>query len=240
MKDDKLTKIYLGAGILFGIAIVLVLTVFWGIISLVEYLNKPAFLDVLVTPLDAKVEINGNEYRNAVYGFEPGEYTATVTKEGFEPKTVNFELEKNKTTGLYLYLEPNDGDLNYYTQKKNVESLNALLKMHGYSEKGKQLDTNWAPIDKSESMNELIQKVALKSVTPFDFAICGTPAKRTNCDSIIVKYDYDLACENQLCLIISGRRENLTEEVKNGVQKELAEKGYNLDNYRYAYLQKED
>ncbi len=104
------------AGLVGGIVVVLV--IFLGIIPFCEYLGKPAYLEVLVNPTDAKVEIAGTEYRNAVYEFEPGVYTAKISRTGTPTEEVTLTLEKNRTTGLYLEWSEVKGEWIYYTAEE--------------------------------------------------------------------------------------------------------------------------
>ncbi len=115
---------------LFGVigGILVVVAIFCGIIPLVEYLGKPAYLEVLVEPTDAKVEIMGAEYRNAVYEFEPGNYTAKISREGAPTEEVALTLERNRTTGLYLEWSETAGKWIYYTAAE-LEHRNAIAEI---------------------------------------------------------------------------------------------------------------
>lgn len=198
--SNDLNRFYRTIAIVFGAGIALVLIVFLGVIPLIEYQNKPAYLDILVTPNEAKVELGGTEYRNAVYELEPGKYTATIKLGDLAPETVELNLVKNQTTGLYLNWSAEDG-WRYFTAE------------------------------------ELEHKNSIGGILPLYSTICGAPAKRTNCDAITVQYDRVPECDNEKCIVISGRRAELTDEVVNLVQAELAKKGYGLGDYKYVYIQ---
>ncbi len=105
--------------------IVMVLAIFLGIIPFCEYLGKPAYLEILVNPTDAKVKIAGVEYRNAVYEFEPGSYTAEVSTGEAPTEEVTLTLEKNRTTGLYLEWSEEKGKWIYYTAEE-LEHKNSI------------------------------------------------------------------------------------------------------------------
>ena len=98
---SETNKFYQRIAIVFGVGVGLALVIFMGVVPLINYLNKPAYLDILVTPVGAKVEIEGQEYRNAIYKMEPGEYTATIKLGDLPVETVKLNLAKNETTGLY-------------------------------------------------------------------------------------------------------------------------------------------
>ena len=185
-----------------GGGLVLVLVIFLGIIPLINYSNKPAYLDILV-PAEATVEIDGVEYRNAIYEMEPGEYKATVRMGDLPPEVAKMSLKKNVTTGLYLDWTENDG---------------------------------W----KYLTAEELAHRGAIREIMPLYLSICGTPAKRTNCNAITINYDRVPECQNQECLVISGRQAEMTDEVLTAVRNKLSENGYDLDDYRYIYTQNDE
>lgn len=201
--SDDLGKFYWRLGAIIGGGIVLALAVFMGIIPAVEGASKPAYLDVLVLPAEAKVEINGQEYNNAVYEMEPGKYTAEVKMGDLTPEVVQLNLEKNRTMGLYMDWSETGG-WRYYTAE------------------------------------ELKHKNSIEEILPIYTSVCGAPAKRTNCDAISVSYDRVPQCGNAKCLVINGRQEMLTDEVLTEVRNKLSENGYNLDDYKYVYVQNDE
>ena len=203
-QDKDVNKFYKRLAIVFGVGVVLALVIFLGVLPLIDYLGKPAYLDVMVEPAEAKVEIGGQEYAsNAVYELEPGAYTVTVRLGELEPEVVELNLVKNQTTGLYLQWTE-DGGWRLYTAE------------------------------------ELRQKDAIAELMPLKLSICGVPAKRTNCDAIAIYYDREAKCGGEKCLVINGRRAELTDEVLDAVRGELSARGYSLDDYKYIYVQNDD
>lgn len=187
----------------FGGGLVVALIVFLGIIPAVQNAHRPAYLDISVWPAGAKVEIDGVEYRNAVYEMEPGVYTAKVTLDGSGQREVQLDLARGKTFGLYMSWSESKG-WQYYTAE------------------------------------ELRHKNSIGEVMPLRLSICGVPANRVNCDAIEVRYEQNSACKNQECLVIRGRRADLTDEVLDLVREKLVEKGYDLSEYQYTYVQNEN
>ena len=200
---NSINKFYRRLVAIFVGGLVMTMVIFLAVIPLLEYADKPAYLDVLVTPNEAKVMIDGVEYRNAVYELEPGVYTATITLSDLTPEVVEFELTKDATTGLYAeWFE--GGGWKYYTAE------------------------------------ELAHKNGIKEILPISLSICGTPAKRTNCDAIEINYDRAPECQSQECIVINGRRAEMMDEVLSAVRDKLSENGYNLDDYRYVYIQNDE
>lgn len=198
MVDTKRFYLWL-AGILGG-GVILALGVFLGVVPMVQNLNKMAYLDILVTPNTAKVVIEGQEYRNAVHELEPGAYTATVELGDLAPEVVTLDLERGRTTGIYMSWSENGG-WRYYTAE------------------------------------ELAHENSIGGILPIYTTICEAPASRVNCNAVKVQYDRVPQCGNEECLVINGRERELTDEVVESVRGELANKGYDLDNYSYAYVQ---
>ena len=227
MQSDESKKLIRNLVIIIGSALVIVLIVVLGIIPLIRGLNRPAFLDILVAPDGATVAIDGQDYGNAVYEFEPGEYQATIKKDGFDEKSFNLELVRGETAKLYTILTPVDDDWSFYEQEKNRTSLENLLGIVESNESTEDI----------QKAKELAKKVSVKEVLPIDFAICREPASRMTCDSVEVTYDYDEECDNSLCVIIAGRNSELTDEVLNEAKNRLLEKDYDLGNYRFIYKQ---
>ena len=237
MQDNYLKKVYVSAVVFFAAIITLVLAIFLVIIPAIKAAGRLAFLDVLVAPVDATVTINGEEYRNAVYEMEPGHYTATIAKDGFKPVTAEFDLEKDKTAGLYLYLEPSDGSWAYYEQAKNQASLEALLRLNNYNSDG---DAWWPPvqvIQEKDAAKKLAERYKVKSILPANVSLCGDVATRMTCNAIKVEYKYSKKCDDGLCLVISGRSKELPNEALSEIREKFAEGGFNFDDYRYIYVQ---
>ena len=237
MHDNYLKKVYVGAVVFFAAIITLVLVIFLVIIPVIKDAGRLAFLDVLVAPVDATVMINGEEYRNAVYEMEPGHYTATVAKDGFKTVTAEFDLGKDKTAGLYLYLEPSDGNWNYYEQAKNQASLEALLRLNNYNSDGAAW---WPPvqvIQEKDAAKKLAERYKVKSILPVNVSLCGDVATRMTCNAIKVEYKYSKKCNDSLCLVISGRSRELPAEALSEIREKFATGGFSFDDYQYVYVQ---
>ncbi len=227
MQSEETTKLARNLLIIIGSAILVVLIVIFGIIPLIKSLNRPAYLDILLAPSDAVVSIDGAEYTSATYEFEPGSYIAVVKRQGFKDKTFELELARGETAKLYTYLIPEDNDWSFYEEEMNKTSLENLIRIVEHSETE----------EKNTEVENLIKKVNIESAMPIDFAVCREPASRMTCDSVEVTYDYEKECDNMLCVVITGRNSELTNEVLNEVKTRLLEKGFNLDNYKYIYKQ---
>lgn len=237
MQDNHLRKIYVSVAILFAAIITMVLVIFLVIIPIIKDSAKLAFLDILVAPVDASVTIDGEDYNNAVYEMEPGHYTATITRDGFKSVTVDFDLEKNKTAGLYLYLEPSDGDWGYYGLAKNQASMEALLRLNNYNNDGKEWWPEVMPIQEKDGAKAVVEKYKVKAILPLNVSLCGEVATRMTCNAVKVEYKYAKKCGDSLCLVISGRSKELPSEALSEIREKFAEGGFDFDDYKYIYVQ---
>ena len=164
MRDNYMRKIYASVVVLFVSIIVAVLAIFLVIIPLIKDATRLAFLDVLVAPVDATITINGEKYNNAVYEMEPGHYAATVSKENFKSVTVEFDLKKGETTGLYLYLEPTNDDWEVYEQTENQASMEALLRLNNYNSDGETWWPEIKPAQEKGGVKKIVEKYKVRFV----------------------------------------------------------------------------
>ena len=234
--DEYVRKVYIKAAIALAMIVTVIMIVFLGIIPLIKYSGRPAFLDILVTPVDAIVTVNNKEMRNAVYEMEPGKYTATIAREGFETVVMDLDLEKDKTTGIYLSLAPDDGDWGFYEEIKNKQSLDVLLRLNNVDTDGKLWEPALKVTQENSAAENLANKFKIKAITPIYISICGTPANRMNCNAIHVEYEYSKKCGDKLCLVVKGRTKELNNEAWDEVRAELLQNGYSLDDYKYIYV----
>lgn len=215
---------------------VLVLLIAAGV--LISNLGQPAYVDILVAPIDAKVMIGGVEYRNATYEMEPGEYVAEISREGYGTKEFEIKVERGKTVGLYAYLDPVNDDFSEYEKTSNSESLAALLRLNGYDVAGQAVTGfGTTTMDGDNTAEGFVQKVTIGVNMPIYTSVCGTPAKRMNCNAMSVDYDYDSRCGNKLCLIIMGREPTLSGEALGAVEAEIEATGRRFEDYEYVYSQ---
>lgn len=109
--DEKAKQRLVMVGFLAGIFVILVLVAI--LFAIIEG-RKSVTLDILVTPGDAVITLNGEKYKNGEYHVEPGEYEINIAHAELEPysKVVNFE--DGEDVKLYLYLTGANGDMSWY------------------------------------------------------------------------------------------------------------------------------
>ncbi|MBR3137765.1 hypothetical protein IKG41_00200 [Candidatus Saccharibacteria bacterium] len=211
MDESKKRKFWL----IFGSAFAVVCIILVSIIFIIINSGKNATLDIIVSPLSAEIKIDGKEYKNGTYQFEPGEVEVEITKDGFTSERKTILLEPNKTTKLYTYLMPIDGSFDWYL---NHEEDMMILNTIGDAE---------ANAD-SASYRE---KYPIIEILPIQFVDYDENWELTEFRIDGGMFD---GCEGTFCLKITdttgGNYEKAIQMIK--------EKGFNPDDYEIIYENK--
>ena len=211
MDESKKRKFRL----IFGSAFAMVCIILVSIIFIIIDSGKNATLDIIVSPLSAEIKIDGKEYKNGTYQFEPGEVEVEITKDGFTSERKTILLEPNKTTKLYTYLMPIDGSFDWYL---NHEEDMMILNTIGDAE---------ANAD-SASYRE---KYPIIEILPIQFVDYDKNWELTEFRIDGGMFD---ECEGTFCLKITdttgGNYEKAIQMIK--------EKGFNPDDYEIIYENK--
>lgn len=106
---------------------IMVVLIIVGLIFLTPHNN--AIMIVNVAPIDAEVSVGQGVYRNGTFeNMVPGHYIVTISKEGFDSKTVEFDFENDKIVYINEYLVQPNLDFDYYETDKD-----SLLVLREYS-----------------------------------------------------------------------------------------------------------
>lgn len=171
--------------------------------------TKTAVIDVLVAPATAVVEIDGRSYGTGAYRMYPGEVKATISAEGFEPKTVTLELKSGETTKIYDYLEPVADNTYFYA--KNTADAEIMARVGG------------------EEADKTVKILSIRDILPIiDFQYAGLDA-----DSIEIVIDQDSVCDATFCLMVTGD----TSAGHSKTLEMIREKGYNPEDYKIRYVE---
>ena len=105
---EKPLRIGLVVVIVLAVILILVLGV---IMPAVQHANQATTVEFGIAPAEATIEVNGNTYTSGVYeDFAPGTYTAEVSAEGFDSKTINFTVEEHQANTVFDFLNnPTEG-----------------------------------------------------------------------------------------------------------------------------------
>ena len=222
-----------------------VVIIIFIIIIIINKATQTAVLNFTITPVDATITVNGSGgYENTgqalendqnsgrFYSFTPGTYEIQISHPDLDTKIITVDLKPNSNTTVTTFLSK-DNDLYFYTLKDNSGSFYRLVSIASASNnQTTDHDTSAESFISQQERQDSINKI-----TPIRFSICEEPATRVNCNAVEVTYDYSKKCDNQKCLIIKGRKEELTSDVTKELSSRLISNGYNINNYRYIYEQ---
>jgi hypothetical protein len=90
-----------------------------------------ATLKVVVAPADAKVLVGSKRYKNGEHRIKPGEYSVSVTREGFEDYTETLKIEENGYGEIYLCMDNTDG-VDWYSNNEQYAHLCDVANEHLY------------------------------------------------------------------------------------------------------------
>lgn len=205
LERKKIRKfIYLA---ILGVLVIIGISVYF----IIRNIQMNATLDLLVTPLSAKIEINGRIYKNGEHKFDPGEINVEITKEGFKTQNYVINLPANETTKLYTYLVQNDGSLNWYLDHQEDEAI--LMQIGGIEATEES--------EKYTEQNPVVAAIPIiveeyKNGIYYDFRVDGGMFEN---------------CKKDFCLKISDVGGNGYERAL----EEIRKRGYNPENYEILY-----
>ena len=171
---------------------------------------KTAIIDIMVAPSDAKILLDGVEYKNdASYRIAPREYKVEITRPGFVSKEYTISATDGATTKVYDYLVGEDGSFKWY--ETNVTGLNTL-KMVGQDAKAK----------------EFLKKMSILDILPYTYSVLDENTMEYTTFAVEVDRKN---CADRLCLAAVNQA-NSTRELIDATMKNL---GYDMENYEVYY-----
>ena len=94
------------------------------ILIIVIHNSKTATVDIMVTPYDAVVELNGARYENMrSHNIVPGDYHVKISMEGMQTKEYDFSVEKDGFVRIWNYLLDANGGFDYYLSHPDDEMM---------------------------------------------------------------------------------------------------------------------
>lgn len=216
------------------LVIILDIIILAVIIAVIIYnVTKTAVIVFDIAPVDATISLNGDSsYTNDTYEVHPGTYEVTISHPDLDTKVFSVNLEPHATTKVITFLSAS-GNFDFYEYEDHLDSYEKLASIASAS------DNQTTDHDTSAEgfLAEQAVKNRVSSVLPVSFPICDGPATRTNCDSVILDYEYSEGCGWKKCIVIQARGDEFTDEYLSIAETYLSEKGYNLGDYQYTYKQ---
>ena len=184
---------------------------FLGVSAIAKY-SKPS-LSILVSPVDAVVEIDGEKFSNGEYEMKSGKKHVRISKDGFETKELDLDIKSWHSSYLDEYLVPDGGDFSRYaTSEDDYEALKML-----------DLSNDEAAKSFVEAFeNKMTITDFLPIATSFDLGDSKSQYYRVYLDN------GNADCLEFFCLKIESNYDSL-----DNLKGLFEEYGYNLDGYSY-------
>ena len=186
--------------------------------------GRNAIIDFEVTPLNAKISLNGKGgYENGEYKVFPGEYQVRIEHEGLEPKELSVNVGANDYVTVATFLKGEDG-FSYYELMENYSDYESL---EGMAAKG-----NNRTYDGDTSAEGFIEDFERAyKIFEEDFVGEAMPYEDGTGDWSVWSGEGVDKCEKTLCLYIVDLPDNQKDTLKGMVEG----KGYRLEDYQIIY-----
>ncbi|MBR2766660.1 hypothetical protein IKD67_01050 [Candidatus Saccharibacteria bacterium] len=184
------------------------------ILIIVIHNSKTATVDIMVTPYDAVVELNGARYENMrSHNIVPGDYHVKISMEGMQTKEYDFSIERDGFVRIWNYLLGMDGGFEYYLNHPNDEII---------LEKVVDDDTGRNFVDKHRRI------VNIDEVLPLEYYDNDDPADPV---AIFIEQAKDICGDNIGCLSVYGG-----EKHKDIAFKLIRDAGYSPDDFDIIFV----
>ena len=214
-REDKIIKV---AGILSAICLVIILALI--ITGNINASTGRTFLSLNVAPVDAKIVIDGKEYANGVYELPAGEYSAEISKDGFEKKNANIKVNGGTTTVYYDYILNKKEGLDYF--KRNATDIAILSRVNNEEVE--------AFVNTYNQQKAVLDKLPLKKMVNMN----AGNARINAADVVVADGTNESSCEMAYCLLVRSDGKNIN-AIKKAAKEMLSEKGFDLNNYEVVY-----
>lgn len=204
-------------------AVVVIALIIFGIV----HATRTAMLSLNVTPLDAKISVNGDDsYTNGTYQLHPGNYHIEFSHDDLDTQTYDVNLEANHTTNITAYLTK-ENDIDFYLQKSNLQSFNKLTDIlsleNDDSEETKTIK------DASDAAQYDYSRLTALPITKTEYQ--ETPNGRKLLYDITIRENHGADCSTWLCLEVLM----LGTDDKSIVEQLLTDNGFDVEGYEIKY-----
>ena len=203
----------------FLVGIVVLALVITGIIIAIDA-AKTAKINLLVTPVDAVIKIDGHKYQNGQHRVFPGKKHVEISREGMKTVSFDIDCESGHITAVNRYLVGEDDSFSFYAQSAESYELLTLL----------------ADEKVADFVNAQEQKLTIKDLLPISetrmIANHGfSKDKKPYIETKITNATDEDFCHSSICLKI---KTNATNAEKTASEL-LKSYGYNLSDFEVKY-----
>ena len=189
--------------------------------ELITHNETKSMVSFNIAPQSAKIEVDGKEYRTGAYEFEPGKYHAVISKDGFDSKEIDFEVNDHKTTVVNEYILNEEG-FDYFEYSEND-----LTVLRRIQEK-----------EVLDFISQYDSKLKVRDVLPIEGTFDANAGK-ANVHSLYLKFqitngEMSGKCRKAFCLVVNGYKTNKP-LLEKSVAEELKKRNFQINDYEVVY-----
>ena len=192
--------------------------------------TKSAIIVFDVTPVDAKISINGSTgYTNGTYRLNPGVYKIEISYEGLDSKSFELDLTDQSSMFFSTFLSADGGkDFSFYEERANYNSAQKLFSIAS-SENNQTYDND---VTAEQFVNEYGATVeAFNNELPIVESLRESPDAGGRLLSIL-SIRQEESCIKYTCVLVSGFG---FPDVKERANKKLEETGIDMKYLEVKY-----
>lgn len=217
---NKWVRIFLILDILIVIAFIVIIII---------NTTKTSTITLDVTPLDAKIQLNGIGYQNGTVAITPGTYEVKISRDGLDSKSFSVTLETGDNLTVAAFLKSGADDFSFYKLKENLDSFFELENIASAN--------NNQTYDKDSSAEAFITYYrgiynTLNRKFPIEHQEYSETANgRELVKDITIKPVYDEECKTSTCI----RAFMLGTDDKDYIKSLIEKKGLKVEDYEVYY-----
>ena len=206
-----------------------VLIVITFVVIIIMNLSKTSTITLDVTPLDAKIQLNGAEYQNGTVAIAPGTYEVKISRDGLDSKTFSITIETGDNLTIAAFLKSGTNDFSFYKLKENLDSFFELENIASAN--------NNKTYDKDSSAEEFVAYYrgiykTLSTKFPIEHQeYTETANGRELVKDVTIKPVYDEECKTSTCIKAFMLGTDDKEFIKSLIEK----KGLKVEDYEVYY-----
>lgn len=191
--------------------------------------TKSSTIVFSVAPIDATISVNGDtNYSNGSHPISPGHYEIQISHQDLQTKSLTLDIKPDTTVTLSTFLSDAEKTFNFYTLKKEADS---MLKLQEIASKGNNLTTDHDNSAENFVDNYRAKLALLDLVLPIKYTEYEVSHDSVSGQSIVrditIRKGQTNNCETTLCIEALMA---LTDDM-DLINRLLQEKGINLDEY---------
>jgi len=198
------------------------------VIAIIQQSTKVSKIYFDITPIDAKISVNGNEhYSNGQHDIAPGKYTIDISHDGLKTKTLSIDVEAHSYTNITTFLNDTDNSFDFYRQRNNY---NSFLRLKDIASAENNTTT-----DKDTSAQDFIanytQILSIADILPLNEYLYSEPGGGSTGGFSIENGQNRKECTLSACLLVRY----YGKDYESAVIDKIKEANYDPNDYQIIY-----